>query len=428
MPFSSVIFDALFLMSVSVVWTMILYQLVLTIYGYQYRRATETAEPGKISEEDLPSVTVLIPARNEDVVIEKTLQRILSLDYPAQKLEIVVINDGSTDDTKMLLNAAASRDGRIRPLHLPAVAQGRGKAYALNLGLKHARHDLIAVYDADNRPEPSALRQLVLHLMSDRRLGAVIGKFRTLNRKTNLLTRFINIETLSFQWILQAGRYRAFQIAILPGTNCVIRKNVLEQCGGWDEKAITEDAELSVRIYQNGSRIGFVPSAVTWENEPERLRAWIKQRTRWVRGNNYVIRKFFKDALSLKNRFLSLEFIYLFILYYLFLCAIVVSHLLFLLCSIGVVSVTVPGPYTAVWISAFLMYLLEIVLVLSYENEDSHVNILATVLMYLTYCQLWIVVVFRGLFLDLTRKKLGIWDKTERTPEQDAALPGQELP
>jgi cellulose synthase/poly-beta-1,6-N-acetylglucosamine synthase-like glycosyltransferase len=428
MPFISVIFDTLFLVSVSVVWTMILYQLVLAIFGYHYRRATESHETGEIPGTDLPPVSILIPARNEAVVIEQTLHRLLSLDYPVDKLEIIVINDGSTDKTKALLDQAALRDGRIKPLHLPAISQGRGKSFALNIGLKNASHDLIAVYDADNHPEPASLKKLVRHLAANDGLGAVIGKFRTLNRKTNLLTRFINIETLSFQWIVQAGRYRAFQIAILPGTNYVIRKKVLEQCGGWDENAITEDAELSVRLYQNRWRIGFVPYAVTWEDEPEHLKAWLRQRTRWVRGNNYVVRKFFREPRLLKNRFLALEFVNLFILYYFFLFAIVVSHLLFLLCGLGIVSVSVPGPYTAVWLSAFLMYLLEIVLVLSYENEDNSVNILATMLMYFTYCQLWIIVVFYGLFLDATRTRLGVWDKTERIEHKSEALPGREVP
>lgn len=423
MPYSSPILDFLFLLSVSVIWMMILYQLILTIFGYRYRYHTEIISK-EIEETDdhLKPVTILIPARNEALVIEKTLKGMFSLDYPKNKLEVIVINDGSTDQTKSIVDKFASKDNRIRPIHLPIVPQGRGKAHALNIGLKNACHELIAVYDADNNPEPSALKQLVLHLLSDEKLGGVIGKFRTLNKNKNPLTRFINIETLSFQWILQAGRYQAFKIAILPGTNCLIRRDVLESCHGWDEAAVTEDSELSVRIYQKGWRLKFVPSAVTWEQEPEKIRVWTRQRTRWVRGNNYVIRKFLKDAISMKNRFLSLEFLYLFILYYLFLGAIVISHLIFILCGIGVLSTTIPGPYTGVWISAFIMYLLEIILVLSYEDEDSPLNILLTTLMYFTYCQLWIFVVFRAFYLDITRKRLGIWDKTERTPQEDQLL------
>jgi cellulose synthase/poly-beta-1,6-N-acetylglucosamine synthase-like glycosyltransferase len=198
----------------------------------------------------------------------------------------------------------------------------------------------------------------------------------------------------------------------------VIRKEILEACKGWDENAITEDSELSVRVYQQGWKMKFVPSAVTWEQEPEKMSVWVRQRTRWVRGNNYVIQKFSKQAMRFKDKFLFLEFLHLFVLYYLFLGAIVVSHLLFLLCGLGILSVSVPGPYTAVWISAFLLYLLEIILVLSYENEDSLSNILCVALMYFTYCQMWIYVVFKAFILDLTGKRTGVWDKTERVVQE----------
>jgi cellulose synthase/poly-beta-1,6-N-acetylglucosamine synthase-like glycosyltransferase len=422
MLFSSPFLDGLFLFSVSVIWLMILYQLILTIFGHRYRRRTERAlwELERFTDEP-PGVTVLIPARNEEVVIGGTLAKMLALQYPEEKLQILVINDGSTDRTGEIVDEISSKEPRVEQIRLPTIDQGRGKAHALNIGWHHARHELIAVYDADNNPEAMALRLLVANLVSDEKLGAVIGKFRTLNKRKNLLTRFINIETLSFQWILQAGRYHAFSIAILPGTNCVIRKKVLEACNGWDEAAITEDSELSIRIYQKGWKIKFVPSAITWEQEPERLKTWVRQRTRWVRGNNYVIRKFLGQALRMRSRFLSMEFLYLFILYYLFLGAIVVSHLLFILCGLGILSISVPGPYTAVWISAFAMYLLEISLVLSYESEDSFINLLITALMYFTYCQLWIYVVFRGLFLDIRRKGIGVWDKTERVPQTENA-------
>ncbi len=413
--FHSVILDALFLFAVSVIWMMILYQLVMSFWGYRYYRSTRIKEPDKPhSREALPSVSILIPARNEEVVIKTTLNHILSMDYPEDKMEVILINDGSTDKTAMEVESVSARYPQVRMVHLSGVNAGKGKAHALNFGLKSARNDLIAVYDADNCPEPSSLRILVMDLISNDHIGAVIGKFRTLNKKKNLLTRFINIETLSFQWILQAGRYLGFGITILPGTNFVIRREVLDACKGWDEDAITEDSELSVRVYQKGWKMKFVPAAVTWEQEPEKWSVWVRQRTRWVRGNNYVIKKFLKQALRLKNRFLMLEFLHLFILYYLFLGAIIVSHLFFLLCGLGILSVTVPGPYTAVWISAFLLYLLEIILVLSFENEDSLINIFCIALMYFTYCQMWIYVVFKAFYMDFMKKRVGVWDKTER--------------
>ena len=423
MPFESIVINILFMFSVSVIWIMILYQLVLTLYGYRHRRAMEKrlVEVDQ-SDSSLPPVSILVPARNEEMVIARTLDKILALDYPREKMEVIVVNDGSTDSTQSILEQYRRKDDRVIPLQLAPAETGRGKAHALNAGFKKTKYNYIAIYDADNNPEASSLKTLVRELMADQAAGAVIGKFRTLNWKRNILTRFINIETLSFQWILQAGRYRAFKVSILPGTNFVIRREVVAACGGWDEAAITEDAELSVRIYQMGWKIKFVPNAVTWEQEPEKWSVWIRQRTRWVRGNNYVIRKFVKPALLMHNRFLFMEFLYLFILYYLLLGAIVTSHLLFISCGLGILNVDVPGPYMAVWILAFIMYLLEVVLVLSYEDEDRPLNILITAIMYFTYCQMWIYVVFRGFYLDLFKKRVGIWDKTERHSQDDLLI------
>ena len=408
-------FDVMFLVSVIIVWFMIVYQLVLTFSGYRYRKKIHNEHKEiQASQPELKPVSIMIPARNEELVIEKTLQKILDLDYPQELLEVVVMNDGSSDNTAALVQKMADKNPRIILINIPKEEGGRGKARTLNLGLKKCSHDLIAIYDADNNPAPDSLSILVPHLLKDESLAAVIGKFRTINRNKNWLTRFINIETLGFQWILQAGRFHLSNVAILPGTNYVIKKSVLEKCGGWDEKAITEDSELSVRIYQRGFKIKFVPLSVTWEQEPEKLSVWIRQRTRWVRGNNYVLRKFAPEAFRFKSKFLVMEFVFLFELYYLFLAAIVLSHSLFVLSAFGVVALNVPGPYFGVWISAYLLFIMEIVVVLSYEDEDSLKNIAYTFLMYFTYCQLWLYVVFKSLALDFRRHKVGVWDKTER--------------
>jgi cellulose synthase/poly-beta-1,6-N-acetylglucosamine synthase-like glycosyltransferase len=157
-----------------------------------------------------------------------------------------------------------------------------------------------------------------------------------------------------------------------------------------------------------------VPLSITWEQEPEELSVWLRQRTRWVRGNNYVLRKFARKTYRLRSKFLLMEFIYLFALYYLFLVAIVISHILFILSAAGLISLNIPGPYTAVWVSAFFLFVLEIIVVLSYEREDSFINILLTVGMYFTYCQFWLFVVFKALILDTLGHRKGIWDKTVR--------------
>jgi cellulose synthase/poly-beta-1,6-N-acetylglucosamine synthase-like glycosyltransferase len=404
-----------FLLSVILIWFMIAYQLVLTLAGFFHYRSS-VGEKRDIDKRQFqyPKVSILIPARNEEKVIAQTIEAMLNLDYPREQLDVLVIDDGSTDATKSIVEAYSRRDSRLRLFAIPPEESGRGKSRALNLGLRMADAEFIAIYDADNTPAPSALKYLVAQLLLDSTLGAVLGKFRTVNKSRNLLTRFINIETLSFQSMLQAGRWKMFKVATLPGTNFVIRRSLLTTLGGWDDQAITEDSELSIRIYMEGFRIKYIPYSVTYEQEPESWSVWIRQRTRWVRGNNYVATKFLRKLPSFKNKFLAFELLYLLSLYYVFLVAIVSSDVLFLVGLFGGIIIILPGPYTAVWALALFLFMLEILLALSYDQEDSPRNIFLTFLMYFTYCQFWIYIVGKALYMDFIKKEKRTWDKTVR--------------
>jgi cellulose synthase/poly-beta-1,6-N-acetylglucosamine synthase-like glycosyltransferase len=419
MPFSSPIFEYVFLFAVIITWSMIAFNLVLTWGGYVYRKKFYKEVTDLAKDDDLPHVSALIPARNEDMVIEKTVRAILAMDYPKDKLEVIVINDKSTDRTEEIVTQMSKEDNRVRLLTWPSAPRGSGKAHALNEGLKLCKNPIIAIYDGDNNPSKDSLRILCTYMLKNPKLAAALGKFRCINKNKNILTRMINIETLSFQWMIQAGRFWFSKFAVLPGTNYVIKKEALETVGGWDVKAITEDSELSVRLQMKGYEVQFVPTSVTWEQEPETLKVWVKQRTRWVRGNNYVMNKFAKQALSFSNSNLTKEFFYMFGLYYLFLASILSSHLTFILSLLGVISIVMPGPYTLVWLSAFIMYLVEVYFVLSYEDEDKPSNLFVTAFMYITYCQMWLYVVFRALYLDFTKNGIGVWDKTVRFKTED---------
>ncbi len=400
---------------------MIAYQLVLTIAGF-FHNWNSTKEKRAIDAQthfENPRVCVLIPAHNEEKVIRRTLEAMLKFDYPSEKLEIVVINDGSSDETGSIVKEIASRDSRVRCYDVPKGEGGRGKSRALNLGLSRTDAEVIAVYDADNQPLPDALKYLVTELLLHPDLGAVLGNFRTINKDKTWLTRFISIETLSFQAILQAGRWALFKVSTLPGTNFVIWKHLLDDLKGWDEDAITEDSELSIRVYMKGFRIKYIPFAVTLEQEPETLSVWAKQRTRWVRGNNYVVGKFFKEITQFENKFLGFEILYLLSLYYVFLFAIGVSDLIFIFSVSHIIAVPLPGPYTTVWILAVVLFIFEIFLVLSYEGQDTFKNLVLVLLMYFTYCQFWIYVVARGIYLDYIKREKRTWSKTVRFELED---------
>lgn len=405
----------LFLLAVILIWFMIGYQLVLTLAGFIHHQKSRR-EQARVDEMtfDYPPVSILIPAHNEEIVIGATIEAMCALDYPADRLEIIVINDDSTDRTREIVAAHAARDQRIVLYDVPKGEGGKGKSRALNLGIGIARHEFIAVYDADNTPEPRALRYLAAQLLLHPGLGAVLGKFRTVNKRRNLLTRFINIETLSFQSILQAGRWQLLNIATLPGTNFMIRKAVITQMDGWDEDAITEDSELSIRMYQHHWKIKFIPYSVTYEQEPETWRVWTRQRTRWVRGNNYVSKKFFRLRKSIPSRKLRMEILYSLSLYYVFFIAIIISDLIFLVSVTRLVSITLPGPYTLVWVIAIVLFFAEIMLALSYDREDSFAAMLTIGLMYFTYCQLWLYVVARAFYLDVIKREKQTWAKTVR--------------
>jgi len=414
--FTSVILQVLFVLSVILIWFMLVYQFLLCVAGFIYSRQS-AREKNRLDKKhpEIPGVSVLIPAHNEEMVIEHTLKSFFAMNFPKEKLEIIVIDDASSDRTAEILDRLAQEHRELRVLRIPPNEGGRGKGAALNRALPLAKHDLIAIYDADNQPEPSALRYLALQFTLDPKLGAALGKFRCLNRMKNILTRFINIEGLSFQWIVQAGRWKLLKIATLPGTNFIARRDVLAEVGGWDEEALTEDVELSLRILEAGYLIKFVPYSVTWEQEPENLATWFRQRTRWARGNFYLMKKYLSSIGQAKNKALATEMIYFLGLYYVFVGAITISALLFLLCLAGILYLPVPGPYLEVWLLAYLLFVSEIILMLSREEgEDTTANLFFTIATYFTYSQLWPFVVAKAFYLEYVKKEKRIWHKTRR--------------
>jgi len=409
------IIEVIFLVSVILIWFMIGYQFIFSVYGYiNFIKSMKERKHVDQQTYDFPSCTILIPAHNEEKVISFTIEAMLNLNYPKDKLKIMVINDGSKDATKEIIESYAAKDDRVILYDVPKGQGGKGKSRALNLAVKQVKSDVIAIYDADNTPEPMSLYYLVANLISDKELGAVIGKFRTVNKSRNLLTRFINIETLSFQSMLQAGRWQMHNIATLPGTNFVMWHWLIDKLEGWDEEALTEDSELSIRIYEFGYKIKFIPYAITWEQEPETWKVWIKQRVRWVRGNNYVIAKFFKLIPYFVNKRLRFDLLYTLTLYYVFFFAIIISDLLFVLSLLSFISIPLPGPYTLVWAMAFILFIFETVLAISFDKEDNPKNVGLIVLMYFTYCQFWIYVMLRAFYLDNIKKAKHTWDKTVR--------------
>lgn len=413
-------FDYIVLIAVVGIWIMITINAVLLIAGYFYYLETERTQITLLTDEECPTVTILIPAHNEAKVIGKTLLSMLALNYPHHKLQIIVINDNSTDDSAQILQEITEKhcNRRITVINTTAETGGKGKSNALNIGFKQSVGDYIAIYDADNTPEKNALLHLVTAIVRDTTLGAVTGKFRTRNKNVNLLTRFINIETLSFQWMSTGGRWKLFKLCMIPGTNFVVRRSILEEIGGWDVKALAEDTEISFRIYMMGYFIKFLPQAVTWEQEPQTLAVWFKQRSRWVKGNIYVMVKYSKLLFVPQARRIWFDLLYNIFLYVVLLVNLTISDLTLFLGLFGILEVQLTGFNNIVWVMAISLFALSIFLTLTTEKGEFHFsNLLLIVLMYFTYCKAWLFVAIFGLCMyikDAVLKRETTWYKTER--------------
>lgn len=411
--------DVLMVIAVICIWSLLLVNVALIIAGYLYYIETENEADPEITGE-YPVVTIMVPAHNEGVVISKTVESLLALDYPHDRYEIIVINDNSSDNSAELLGEIQRRNPQrnLIIINTDAVTGGKGKSNALNIGFARSRGELIAIYDADNTPERTALKYLVAEIINDSTLGAVIGKFRTRNRDASLLTRFINIETLSFQWMAQAGRWKLFKLCTIPGTNFIMRRSIVESIGGWDVKAIAEDTEISFRIYMMGYRIKFQPKSVTWEQEPQTVKVWFKQRTRWAKGNIYVIVKNLPLLFDRKAAKIRFDILYYVSIYFLLLISLVTSDVLLVLHAMGYVHTTIAGLSSFLWLLAIVLFVVGIFVTLTTEKgEMSLSNLWIIMLMYVSYCQLWMVVAAYGLYnylKDVILKREAKWYKTER--------------
>nr|WP_225359573.1 glycosyltransferase [Lacticaseibacillus rhamnosus] len=411
--------DWIMLFAIGAIWLILMVNVILVVAGYfEYMKMTQQPEPSLPPTP--PMVSVMVPAHNEGVVIVKTVESLLRFDYPQDRYEIIVINDNSSDNSAALLRDLQHRypDRQLHVINTDAVTGGKGKSNALNIGLTKARGSVLAIYDADNTPEVGALRILVSELMADDGLGAVIGKFRTRNKQATWLTRFINIETLSFQWMAQAGRQHLFGLCTIPGTNYVIRRSLIDKIGGWDVKALAEDTEISFHVYMNGARIKFQPKAVTWEQEPQTLDVWFHQRTRWVKGNIYVILKNSALLFQKRGRPIRFDLIYFLSIYFLLMTSLVLSDAVFILSTAGWAHVELKGFSTGLWLLAILLFIVSTFITISTEKGEMTVGNVGIIgLMYITYSQLWLAVALYGMVAYIREQlfhQQAHWYKTKR--------------
>ncbi len=242
-----------------------------------------------------PNVAIVIPAWNEALVIERTVDQLARLEYPHDRLRIYVVDDASTDETPALLRAkAAQHPGLV--FHLRREQGGEGKAHTINHGLRVIQaegwYEAVLVIDADVIFTTDSLRRMTRNF-ADPEIGAVMGYIKEGSRPANWMKRFVGYEYVT----AQAGARRAQNVlgaqACLAGGAQLLRRESLEAIGGAiNTETLAEDTVTTITVQLAGMRVVFEPHAIVWAEEPGDVLGLWKQRVRWGRGNVQVTLRF----------------------------------------------------------------------------------------------------------------------------------------
>lgn len=399
-----------------------------------FKNLREDIDIDALYHENLPPVTIMVPAHNEEKVIIGTCLKIMKLNYPKDKIELIVVNDASTDTSKDLLAKFQLRypDFDMTVINTTKEDGGKGKSQALEQAIAISKYDILGVYDADAAPEQNALLLLVHKLLEDASHGAAFGRNKCRNRDHNLLTKFITLETITTQKIEHIADWQLHQLGKIPGTNYIIKKSALEEAGGFTHEALTEDTDLSFKLYRLGYKIAYEVRSEAYQQEPETLKVFHKQRKRWAKGNIDVLirnlKYFFKGPSQLRQSLFSL-----FVTYFWFIIVIFLSDVFFILqlriiIHNAIFTNQLPNLFNfdehqinllvISWAILFFTFILYINFALVTEIGQSTVNnYLVSVLSYFTYAQLFFIVSLIGIFsyiFDRIFKRESKWYKTER--------------
>jgi poly-beta-1,6 N-acetyl-D-glucosamine synthase len=244
-----------------------------------------------IPMDELPAVSIIVPAYNEEVTANKTIESLLNIDYP--KFEIIFVNDGSKDKTFEVVNKTYGHHPLVQVLDKP----NGGKASALNFGINHAQHDFVVCIDADTQLKNDAVYHLMTYF-TDPEIGAVAGTVKVGNAN-NMMTNFQAIEYITAQNMDRRAFDVINSITVVPGAIGAFRKAAIFNAGGFTYDTLAEDCDLTMRILKAGYIVKNCAEALAYTEAPETMKMLLKQRFRWSFG---VMQSFWKNRDALFNK------------------------------------------------------------------------------------------------------------------------------
>lgn len=291
-------FLTLFLTTAILTLIFLVRQIVLSLIAVNSERPNPY---GTVELDPWPTVTILVPAHNEERVIAGCLDHLLALEYPKERLAILVVNDRSTDDTREIIDTyAGASAGRIRALHrAPDAVPGKPAAIADALELVDS--EILVFFDADYLPHPPLLRKLVAPFL-DPQVGATMGRVVPYNTSANLLTGLLDLERRGGYTIDQAARNIMNLLPQFGGTVGGIRVAAMDAVGGWSAHTLAEDTDLTYRLFIAGWTVEYVDEAMCYEESPESWEVRIKQVRRWACGHDECFFRYFRKTLTTPNQ------------------------------------------------------------------------------------------------------------------------------
>jgi cellulose synthase/poly-beta-1,6-N-acetylglucosamine synthase-like glycosyltransferase len=343
---------------------------------------------------------ILIPAHNEERVLSELLQDLSEQNYEKTLYDVYIINDASTDNTLGIACEFVREYPNFHLIHRRV--GGGGKPAALNHALHNLRreisYDAIAIFDADNRVEEMWLRKVDYQHQTGNAL--IQTNVKTKNPNQSLLTRLIHYEYLAFGRIWQLGKSRLQWCNAFAGTGMSIKYSLLKQFGLFDETALTEDLELTIRLFNEGYRVTYLHDAYVWDEKPASLHPFFNQRVRWATGHMLACRKLLGHG-SLIGRWEANFYLFAIVMP----LAVLAAWILSILQLLNLVSFE--PQTTFVWIFASFAFAFTMLIAGLQEKDRGIIRYLIPLHIYLYH---WIIVVLWSFLQALRPQKK--WAKT----------------